>query len=140
MPDWLRKLVVYSIAGAFIIISSGGWQPCMAISQAAAAPIASNHDHNSYGYGLLIAVDHDCDHNQRAGAAALPANPDQPKSSSHDHPCLNCCGMCAPAILAAHYSAEFSVFSAEAIVFFIATHDLTGRIMSLDPGIPKRIV
>jgi hypothetical protein len=131
-----RSAFALTIALA-LVASTAAWRQCTALRLAATAianieagSIASNHHHAASDH---VAHDHHATHQH--DVADDPATP-----PADDHGCMKCCTMCSVAnatLPAAHASVTFNVSTH----MFSQRHETwSGSTITVDPGIPKRIV
>jgi hypothetical protein len=126
----IRVVTVWAIALS-LVIGTTAWRPCVATALAAGnqLPIPAN----DYVHGA------DSNAHQHHGMQhdPLPAAPAHP--GDDDHGCLKCCAMCtAAAALPAGLLEEAISIAGSAAPFPDGPH-LAGRMIPIDPGIPKRI-
>ena len=122
--------MVSTIAFA-LVASTGAWWQCAALQMAAAAANVEhvhvmNHHADAAGHG---GHDHAMHHESAA---------DEPTAPAADHDCMKCCTMCVAAngLLPA---ADAGMIFSSAHNFFPPHKTLSGSILPVDPGIPKRI-
>jgi hypothetical protein len=130
----LRIIVTGLLALAFAF--GPGWTPCIAFHQSRAAAVASPDEmvsHRSHGHHAHMAAD---DH--LASAAPRAAIPDKERGSGHEDACLKCCAACIPTIVLPRGDVMWTPTGSRA-VFASLKAEAPGRIVFVDPDIPKRI-
>lgn len=126
-----------------LVASAAAWRQCSALQMAAAAVSIERGSHGADRHGQATSYgehDHHAMHQQHV-ADDLAA--DVTKSAppvADDHGCMKCCSMCtvANALLPAADTAV--IFAVSSPVFSGDDETWTANLITVDPGIPKRIV
>ena len=123
--------MVLTIAFA-LVASAGAWWQCAALQMAAAAAHVKHvhvmsHHADAAGHG---GHDHAMHHESAA---------DEPTAPAADHDCMKCCTMCVTANGLLPAADAGMIVTSSAHDFFPPHKTLSGSILPVDPGIPKRI-
>ena len=129
----IRRICVSLLVVSFVF-SGATWAACIdyPVAESSAASVVSAHDHHAAAAGHD--VHHHADRDKFAGSDQEP-----PANFSHAH-AAKCCSMVPAFSLAPNLSVTPAMFSVVPVSFHIEQRDLAGVIVSLDPGIPIRIV
>jgi hypothetical protein len=133
MRPRVRRVLVVVLA-AFFAVGGLTSQSCMAKHLTLAPEIASNHSHDLPDHNAGHGKHH---HDHQIDAATTVDKGQQPID---DHACMKCCSLCIASGIAPSYVTETTVFKISFVVFIFEQVDLFGHTISVDPGIPKRIV
>jgi len=119
-----------------LVASAAAWRQCTALQLAAAS--AANAEHATHQIRHHVGV---ADHGQHDHHAMhhQPAPDDAGTPATDDHGCMKCCTMCTVASAMTPTANASVSFSASAPVFFQKHESWSGRVLAIDPGIPKRI-
>jgi outer membrane PBP1 activator LpoA protein len=132
---WPRRLSVCVLAVTFAlsgVAASACVEKPVSIASSAAAS-ATAHD-------LGAAASH-ADHQHHGDLASADAEHDQAPAHDHDSALLKCCSLCTVVSATPVPAATATPFAQGAVlVIGPLQRDLVGSILSVDPGIPKRIV
>ena len=125
----VRRCLLVLLALAFsmsgVARSLAAYEHCQALAQ----PVAVEHDHSHHFHA---------DHGDAHAKLGTAHHQDSSKGQSSE-PCAKCCGVCvaAPTVAVNAPSAETMLVSS-AILYSAGASVFAGRIVLLDPGIPKR--
>ena len=126
---WPHRLFVCVLAATFAfsgVAASACVEKPAPITSSAAAP--------------ATAYDHHADHQHHGDRSAADAEHDSAPAQDHSHAGLKCCSLCTLASAMPNLAATATVFAlGAAVVIGSLQRDLVGSILSVDPGIPKRI-
>jgi hypothetical protein len=137
----LRRVFVAFLAATFAV-SGLTWQSCMAKHLTPAPEIVTNHSHDLHDHN----AGHSKHHHDHQVDAAPPADTseqsvaDTGEQSIDDHACMKCCSLCIASGIAPSFVAETTIFKISFVEFAFKQAHLFDRAISIDPGIPKRIV
>lgn len=127
MHGFLRRSLIAFLTLA-LIASGTTWRQCMAAAHAhatsAAAP--SHSEHTSHH-------EHAARYDHRHAAI------DGAKQPVDDNACLKCCPMCTVTVTPFVVD-QIIAFPVSSVVFFLASANLSGQVVCIDPGIPKHVV
>ena len=143
----LHRSFVWTIVAA-LIAGGATWRQCIAEHLPATTAASAQHLHEQH----LANAQHDshAQHSQGAGHHEHHQHHDADTAGNHarddrgppvrtDHACLQCCTMCTVSSIVPPNPSPAAIFTMSAILFAVEQDCCSGRIILIDPGIPKRI-
>lgn len=129
----VRRTFVAFLAATFAL-SGLTWQSCMAKHLTPAPEIIAKHS-----YDL---PDHNTGHSKHHRDHQIDAatDGDTGQQPIDDHACLKCCSLCIASGITPDFVAETTIFKISFVEFAFKQANLFDHAISVDPGIPKRIV
>lgn len=114
-----------------------GWASCAPLQQQRHADASSPDGHLPPHQGHEHSITHD---HEPPGDAHLVSSADPGQPESADHACLKCCGACMLTSVIPLAALWTVVTVASRISFAALSEQLRGRIVFVDPDIPKQTV
>ncbi len=119
-----------------LVTTAAGWQQCTALNLAASAAPAIGHASHATNQHADVADHAHGDHATHAGHSA--GDPVMP--AADDHGCMKCCAMCTVANALPPVADATAPLTVSTHVFSRDQGAWTANTITVDPGIPKRIV
>jgi len=126
----LHRSFVWTIVAA-LIAGGATWRQCIAEHLPAATAANAQHSHSAGHHEHHQHHDADTAGNQAADDSGPPARA--------NHACLRCCTMCTVSSIVPPSPSPAAIFTMSALLFAVEHDCCSGRIILIDPGIPKRI-
>lgn len=134
MRDLLRRAFVIATAVAFVI-SGAAWRHCLAAPPAPVA-VASSHGHDVSHHAQHGG--HDAHHGEHAAINDATIDADLP--AADDHACGKCCSICTITSVSPAAMDTIAVPAVSLVLYGCKADPCRDTTITVDPGIPKRIV
>jgi hypothetical protein len=127
----LRK--VLTVLLAFALASATGWASCASDQHRPTMPVPTIGSHHGHEHAMA----HDRHPPDTVHASSVNET-GEPESS--DHACPKCCGVCVMASSLPNPPSSIVAPAVSRALFVIQSEQLRGRIVLVDPDIPKQVV